>query len=151
MGTTDFTQLSEEQILAFVDAHFELFASERDEAFPGNVLGQLARGIFAIIRRKEGFAIAYKGRHYASGTGCVDADLMFLHVSPEFEKKGIGTQLIDQVKASVTAGVPMILKCEGNVRKQFFERRGFAIVKHYEDGDHYEMRWTPEEPAASTQ
>lgn len=140
---TDFSQLSEEQILAFVDVHFNLFASERNDAFPANVLDELARGTFAIIRRKEGFAIAYKGRHYKFGTGFVEADLMFVYVAPEIEGKGIGTQLIEQVKAAVTPGVPIILKCEGAMRRQFFERRGFTIVEHYQDVDHYVMRWTP--------
>jgi GNAT superfamily N-acetyltransferase len=137
----DFSQLSDTQLLQFVDEHFELFASERDEAFPDNVLSELEREIFAIVRRAEGFAIAYKGRRYLLSPGGTPADLMFLYVRPESAENGIGKALVETIKQSVTPGVPVNLKCEGARRKDFFCRLGFHVIGYSEEGDLYEMQW----------
>jgi GNAT superfamily N-acetyltransferase len=139
----DFRQFSDENIVHFVNDNFEKFGSDKDEEFPANVLKHLAEGHFSIIRLQEGFALAFKGRRYIGGTGFQEADLMFLYVHPESNRKGIGTKLIEQVKASVTPEIPIILKCETKKRKEFFERRGFFVVEHYEEGDHFLMRWAP--------
>jgi hypothetical protein len=80
-----------------VDEHVELFASELDEAFPDNVLSKLERDIFAIARRAEGFAIAYKGRRYLLSPG-TPADLMFLYARRESEGNRIGKALVVPVK-----------------------------------------------------
>jgi hypothetical protein len=42
----DFSQLSNTELIQFVDGHFELFASEWDEAFPDKALSELERDIF---------------------------------------------------------------------------------------------------------
>jgi GNAT superfamily N-acetyltransferase len=137
----DFNQFSNAQLVQFVDEHFELFASERDEAFPENVLSELDRDTCAIARRAEGFAIAYKGRRYRFGTGSVPADLMFLYVRPESTGNGVGKALVETIKHSVTPGVPILLMCEGARRKDFFGRLGFHVTEYSEDGDLYEMQW----------
>lgn len=90
--------------------NLENFGSDKDEEFPENVLNHLAKGHFSIVRLQEGFALAYKGRRYIVGTGFQEADLMFLYVHPEFNRKGLGTKLIEQVKASATPEIPIMLK-----------------------------------------
>lgn len=145
----DFSQLSDTQIVQFVDEHFELFANDRYEGFPGNVLSRLDRDIFSIIRRPEGFAFAFKGRRYLSSPGGFAADLIFLYVLPEYEGHGIGTALVEEIKISVTPGVPVKLKCEGTRRKAFFGRLGFDVTKYWEDGDLYEMQWNASAPDAA--
>jgi ribosomal protein S18 acetylase RimI-like enzyme len=143
MNVIDFTQFSDEKIVHFVNDNFEQFGSDKDEEFPANVLDYLARGYFSIIRQQKGFAIAYKGRRYSFGTGFQEADLMFLYVHPECSRMGLGTKLIEQVKISVTPDIPIILRCETRERKDFFGKRGFSVIEHYIEGDHYLMRWTP--------
>lgn len=148
MEVLDFTLLSDSEVLDFVDAKFELFATEKACGFPENVRSQLHRGRFAILRRKEGFAIAYKGRLHASGPGFVAADLMFLFVTPAFEGRGIGSQLVSEVKNAVTPGVPIVLSCEGNERMKFFNRCGFVVDVHHpvseeSTDDFYEMIFNP--------
>lgn len=137
----DFSQLSNAQLIQFVDDHFDLFANERDEKFPANVLSDLERDRIAIIRRMEGFAIAFKGRRHQSSPGGTPADLMFLYVLPEYQGQGIGKALVETIKQSVTPGVPITLKCEGVRRKDFFARLGFRVTEYSEDGDLYEMQW----------
>ena len=137
----DFSQSTNAQLVQFVDDHFELFASERDDAFPDNVLSGLERDMFVIAHRPEGFAIAYKGRLHRSSPGGTPADLMFLYVRPESEGKGVGKALVETVKQSVTPGLPVTLKCEGTRRKEFFGRLGFDVTEYWEDGNLYEMRW----------
>jgi GNAT superfamily N-acetyltransferase len=138
----DFSQLSNTQLIQFVDEHFDLFANERDEEFPANVLRDLERNLIAIIRREEGFAIAFKGRRYQSSPGGTPADLMFLYVLPEYQGQGIGRDLVETVRQSVTPEVPITLKCEGVRRKDFFARLGFHVTEYMEDGDLYEMHWS---------
>jgi len=137
----DFSQLSNAQLIQFVDDHFDLFANERDEEFPGNVLRDLERDWVVIIRRTEGFAIAFKGRRHRSSPGGTSADLMFLYVLPEYQGQGIGKALVETVRQSVTPGVPVTLKCEGVRRKDFFARLGFLVTEYSENGDLYEMQW----------
>lgn len=145
----DFSQLSNTQLIQWVDEHFELFAGERGEDFPENVLYDLRRDVFAIVRRPEGFAIAFKGRRYRSTPGGIAANLMFLHVLPEHEGRGIGRALVEEVKKSVTPGVPLLLTCEGMRRKEIFERLGFAVTGYSNDGDLYEMQWNASAPDAA--
>lgn len=145
----DFTQLSNTQLIQFVDEHFKLFANDRHEDFPTNVLAGIERGAFVILRRREGFAIAFKGRRYLASPGGIAADLMFLHVLPEHEGLGIGTTLVEEIKMSVTPGVPVTLKCEGMRRSEFFGRLGFDITKYWDDGDLYEMQWHAPAPDAT--
>ena len=68
---------------------------------------------------------------------------MFLFVDPKHEGRGVGTQLIEKVKAEVTPDLPIVLKCEGARRKTFFENRGFDLVEYVEDIDTYSMKLTP--------
>lgn len=140
---TDFTLLSDGQILSFICDNFSLLAAERDPAFPDNVIPLLERGRFTVVRRTEGFALAFKGRRYTAGDGFVEADLMFIHVAKEYEGRGIGKQLVEQVKHEVTAGLPILLMCEGEDRRRFFEACGFAVVD-VEDKC-YQMRWMPKD------
>lgn len=139
----NFTDLSDRELIQFVDEHFDLFASKRDEDFPHAVLCDIERGACAIVRRPEGFAIAFKGRRYKSGPGGFPADLMFLHVLPECQKNGLGSALFEEIKASVTPGLPITLTCEGARREGFFQRLGFVVTEHWEDENVYTMRWDP--------
>lgn len=145
----DFSQLSNTQLIQWVDEHFELFAGERGDDFPENVLSKLGRDIFVFIRRPEGFAIAFKGRRYLASPGGIDADLMFLYVHPEYEGRGIGAALVEEIKMSVTPGVPVTLKCEGIRRKEFFGGLGFDVTKYWDNGDLYEMQWHAPAPDAT--
>jgi GNAT superfamily N-acetyltransferase len=145
----NFTELSDSELVQYVDEHFDLFASERDENFPNAVLSDIARGACAIVRRPEGFAIAFKGRRNRSGPRGYPADLMFLHVLPECQKKGIGSALFEEIKASVTPRLPITLTCEGARRKGFFQRLDFIVTEHWEDEDVYAMRWDPTTPHAA--
>lgn len=145
----DFSQLSNAQLIQWVDEHFELFASERDDDFPENVLYDLGRDNLAIVRRPEGFAIAFKGRRYRSTPGGLAANLMFLYVLPEHVGRGIGRALVEEVKKSVTPGVPVLFTCEGMRRKEIFGRLGFAVTGYSKDGDLYEMQWNAPAPDAA--
>jgi GNAT superfamily N-acetyltransferase len=145
----EFSQLSDTQLIQFVDEHFELFASDRHEGFSTNVLTGIERGAFVILRRQEGFAIAFKGRRYLASPGAIATDLMFLYVLPEHEGHGIGTTLVEEIKMSVTPGVPVTLKCEGMRRKELFGRLGFDVTKYWDDGDLYEMQWHAPAPDAT--
>ncbi|WP_373890092.1 GNAT family N-acetyltransferase [Massilia sp. DJPM01] len=91
--------LSPIQLVQYVDQNFNLFASDRDDKFPANLIGQVSGPSWAAIRREEGFAIVFKGRNELFGGDGENADLMFLHVLPEFQGKGIGTQIIEEAKA----------------------------------------------------
>lgn len=144
----DFLRLDDEALVAFVDSNFAVFAADRSEEFPANVLAKIATGAFAFIRRREGFAIAYKGRLYTPGPGGVEADLMFIYVDPLYEGRGIGKQLVDQVKAAVTPDLPIVLKCAGQRRKAFFEQCGFRAYEYIIDIDTYAMVWMPNTLAA---
>lgn len=139
----DFLRLDDEALVGFVDSNFAVFAAERSDEFPANVLDKVASGAFAFIRRSEGFAIAYKGRRYTAGLGGVEADLMFLYVDPLHKGRGIGKHLVEQVKAAVTPNLPIVLKCEGEGRKSFFEQCGFRTYEYFEDIDTYSMVWMP--------
>lgn len=145
----DFSQLSNAQLIQWVDEHFGLFAGERGDDFPECVLSQLGRDTLAFIRRPEGFAIAFKGRRYRSTPGGFAADLMFLYVLPEHVGSGIGRALVEEVKKSVTPGVPVLLTCEGMRRRQIFGRLGFAVTGYSKDGDLYEMQWNTPAPDAA--
>jgi GNAT superfamily N-acetyltransferase len=139
----NFTELSDKDLIQFVDEHFDLFASKRDEDFPNAALRDIERDACAIVRRAEGFAIAFKGRRNRSGLGGFPADLLFLHVLPECQKNGIGSALFEEIKASVTPGLPITLTCEGARRKGFFQRLNFVVTEHWENEDVYAMRWDP--------
>lgn len=145
----DFSQLSSAELIQFVDEHFGLFANERDENFPANVLSDLERGRVAIILRTEGFAIAFKGRRHRSSPGGIPADLMFLYVQPDYQGRGIGRDLVEAIKQSVAPGVPIVLTCEGAQRKDFFARLGFHVTEYSEVGDLYDMRWIAATPDAT--
>ena len=127
-----------------MDENFDLFASERDEDFPADVLRDIERGVCAIVRRAEGFAIAFRGRPSEPGRRGYPADLLFLHVPPEHEGNGIGSELVNAIKRAVIPGLPITLTCEGEKRKVFFDRLGFVATEHWEDEDLYAMRWDPE-------
>lgn len=101
---TDFTLYSDDEIVDFLDANFDMFASERSDDFPVHLTEGLARGDVFIVRCREGFAVVYRGRHrhFTNSSGHVPADLLFLHVAAEFEGKGIGSKLLANVKSSVT-------------------------------------------------
>lgn len=144
----NFKQLSPDQILEYVDKHFHLFASERDKDFPANLIGRVSGALWATIRREEGFAILFKGRNPLLGDDGKNADLMFLHVLPEFEGKGIGTQIIEEAKATVPAGRSIDLTCEGKTRMGFFKGRGFILRERDIDRDLYHMQWTPTAPSS---
>lgn len=90
-----------------------------------------------------------KGRRYLSSPGGIAADLMFLHVAPEHEGRGIGSALVEETKMSVTPGIPIKLKCEGMQRKEFFVRLNFEVTEYWDDGDLYEMQWNPPTPDAA--
>jgi len=106
---TDFTQLSAYQIIEFIDLNFHLFASDRSDEFPAKILADIQDGLFAVVCIEQGFAVAFKGRRFAHGAGFIDADLMFLYVAPEFERKGFASILIEKIKAAVTPGAPILL------------------------------------------
>lgn len=139
----DFLRLTDEALVSFVDSNFALFAAERSVEFPANVLDKIGTGTFAFIRRSEGFAIAYKGRRYSAGPGGVEANLMFLYVDPSHEGRGIGKQLVEQVRAAVTPSLPIVLTCEGERRKKFFQRCDFRVQQFFEDIETYSMVWMP--------
>lgn len=140
----DFAQMSPEEVLAFVDSHRELFAGEFDHRFPANVARGLAGSLWITIRRREGFAILYKGVNSLLGNDGQNADLMFLHVLPEFEGRGIGAEIVEEAKSHVPAGRPCDVTCEGKRRKLFFERCGFGVAGHDIEADLYYMQWTKE-------
>jgi len=144
---TDFTQLSPEQIVAYVDKNFHLFAGDRDDEFPANIIGRVSGQLWATIRRKEGFAIVFKGMNPLLGIEGKNADLMFLHVLPEFEGNGIGTQIIEEAKAAVPSGRKIDITCEGEARLRLFTRAGFTLLRHDIEGDLYHMQWTPASPS----
>lgn len=54
MQLVDFVQFSNTQLIQFEVEHFELFASDRREGFPTNLLTGIERGAFVILRRREG-------------------------------------------------------------------------------------------------
>ncbi|NHZ99086.1 hypothetical protein [Massilia sp. CCM 8734] len=79
----DFTQLTPEQIVSYVAKHSHVFASTFDEGFPDNIARTVSGPLWAAIRRREGFAIVFKGMNPLVGGDGKNADLMFLHVLPE--------------------------------------------------------------------
>jgi GNAT superfamily N-acetyltransferase len=139
---TDFTQFSPEQIVTYVDQHSHLFASEFDEEFPANLAG-VSGPLWATIRRKEGFAIVFKGVSPLLGYDGANANLMFVYVLPEFAGKGLGTEIIEEAKAAVPSRRPIDVTCEGRARMDFFERCGFTLLEHDIEADLYHMQWTP--------
>jgi hypothetical protein len=80
--------------------------------------------------------------------GGTPADLMFLSVQLESAGNAIGKALVETIKQSVTPGVPVILKCEGARRKNFFGRLGFRVIGHWDEGDLYEMQCNTVTPVA---
>ncbi len=139
----DFTQLSPEQIVIYVDKHSHLFASDFDEKFPGNIAQAVSGSLWTTIRRKEGFAMVYKGINELFGGDEENADLKFIYVLPEFTGKGIGSELVEAAKAVVPQGRPIEVTCEGEVRMRFFMRCGFTVRHNHTDVDLYKMQWTP--------
>ena len=133
---TNFMTMSDGEILDYIDLNFHLFAAERSDDFPSAQLGSLQRGRSFIIRRDEGFAMVRDGVEPPFNIG---AELMFLHVLPEFEGHGIGQQLVEQVKTAVGLDVPIELTCETTCRQRFFERSGFLVARHHKSHDLYEM------------
>lgn len=139
----EFSQYSDEQIVEFVDEHFDLFSADKNPDFPQNVLRMLKGDLFHIAKRIEGFAVVAKGRNELFGGDGKNAELMFLYVQPEFQGKGIGADLIEKAKTCLTEGRIMEVKCEGQVRRSYFESKGFTVVHHFDEYDQYNLKWLP--------
>lgn len=140
---TDFTLLSSAQIIQYVDRNFHFFSSERDDRFPENMIDRVSGSLWATIKRKEGFAIVFLGINSLLGNDGENADLMFLHVLPEFERRGIGTEIAKEAISCVPLGRAMDVTCEGADRVVFFEKCGFTLCEHDEETDLYYMRRDP--------
>ena len=71
-------------------------------------------------------------------------ELCHLAVLPEYQKKGMGVELVKLIQAEAdSAGVPIILSTpEKNVDvARFYERYGFHRVRMFKAGDHYAIRF----------
>jgi GNAT superfamily N-acetyltransferase len=141
---SDFAGLASEQLIEFINQNFDQFASARAEDFPANVLTGIELGEFTFATCKEGFAVASKGRWYGEGWGQEPANFMFLYVAPEYESRGIGSNLIAEVKGKVTQGVAIRLQCEGADRRRFFEKHGFIVSGTTIEPQTYYMRFENE-------
>lgn len=140
---TDFTLLSPQQIVAFVDENFDKFSSDRPPEFPENITASVAGHLWVSITRKEGFALVSKGMNGIPGIMAgKNAELMFLHVLKEFEGRGIASHLIEEAKCAIPLGRTLDVKCEGEKRVRFFNRRGFEMVNHDVDTDLYYLQWS---------
>src|SRR5690242_3858582 len=91
---TDFTKLTDEEVVNYIDRNFHLFARVRSADFPSEHLLSLKMRTSCILRRKQGFALVNQNID-ASG---VSADLAFLYVLPDFQGQGIGANIIEQAK-----------------------------------------------------
>jgi GNAT superfamily N-acetyltransferase len=134
----DFDQVSKEELVTFIAENFDLFDSERTPGFPDNMFFDLECDSFQFFRSPDGFAIAFAGQP-------TEVELMFLHVRKSAEAQGIGVQLVNSVK-HMAAGVPVTLKCQGNDRRSYFERRGFEVVRQMAK-DRFCMQWPHADPS----
>jgi len=148
LSMTDFTLFSDEEILRFIENNALLFGSELSDDFPEKIIDGLAQGRIIIIREPQGFAVACVGRHYLWGGGHHPADLIFVHVSKGFERRGFGTAIVNRVKREVTPGVSIRLVCEGTDRALFFAKLGFEQCD-LGINDWYEMKYEPRQLTAS--
>lgn len=139
--TTDFSQLTDGEIVDFVVQNSALFADDIDDSFRRDALLSLGAGATVIVRRPEGFAIVEKGRPHEETWGSKPADLMFIHVADEHAGKGIGGELIDEVKRLVSPELPITLICEGAKRMRFFQKHGFEVRKEWAEAETYRMQF----------
>lgn len=139
----DFSQYSDEQIVEFVDEHFDLFSADNNPDFPQNILRMLKGDLFHIAKRTEGFAVVAKGRNELFGGDEKNAELMFLYVQPEYQGKGIGADLIEEAKACLPEDRILEIKCEGPERRSYFQSKGFSVVQHFDEYDQYNLELRP--------
>lgn len=137
----DFSLLSAEEVVAFIDQNFHEFAKDRSPAFPRKILTGLKRGEIIAVQRKEGFAIAFAGKK--TPLDDAPADLLFVYVAPGYLKQGIGCSLIDEVRKAVVPGLPLLVQCEGDQRRKYFEKQGFIVEDEWPDMDTFYMTAPP--------
>jgi ribosomal protein S18 acetylase RimI-like enzyme len=140
----DFSNYTARQVVDFIDENFQLFANDRCDEFPKNVIRHLNGDLLYCITRKEGFAFVDKGINEVKGFfPGKNADLMFLYVQPEFEGMGIGAKLIEEAKVCLSEARIMDVSCEGEKRFRYFESKGFELTWHDKEIDLYHLRWIP--------
>lgn len=137
----DFSQLTIEEVVSFIDRNFSLFANDRDPDFPDDILAGVRQGEIILVRRKEGFALAFQGKR--TRVKQYPADLLFLFVSPENLGQGIGQSMVEEVKRSVVPGLPILVQCEGIERRNYFEKQGFVVEDECPETGTYYLRAEP--------
>jgi hypothetical protein len=140
--THDFTQMADIEIIDFVTSNPHYFAEKLNERFGSNTDYGVRSGNVLIIRRPEGFAIVENGRSDEGGWG-KPANLLIIYVSAEHRGTKIARVLIDQVKLAVTPGVPILLLCEGESRRQKFARFHFSVIDSFGGIGTYMMQYRP--------
>ena len=145
--TRDFTKMTDIEIIDFVTTNPHYFADEFKKTFGGDVKYGVRAGNVLIVRSPEGFAIVENGSDEKGWEK--SAKLLIIYVSAEHRGTKVARALMDQVKLAVIPGVPIILQCEGEGRRQKFARFHFTVIDSFGEPGTYEMRYLPGEEVTS--
>lgn len=130
---SDFTRLTDQQIVEFAADHFTEFGVDvPPPEFPMNIRIGIDRGDVAVLKNAQGFAIvarANRRHHFTGSLLSPNADLIFLYVAPEARGRGVAQILVEQVKSKYMENQAVELVCVGPARRRMFEACGFRVVE----------------------
>ncbi len=74
--------------------------------------------------------------NYIVGTAAIEKDkLLTFFVHPDFQNKGIGTELLSSIESIALAGDIRLIKCEASITGvQFYKRKGYQLTGKDKDG-----------------
>jgi GNAT superfamily N-acetyltransferase len=128
----DFSYWTDQQVISYLIEHYdEIEVGKPDPDLADRLLRGIGDGSLALEKGAEVFAlVARANRQSRMFFVQIDpaADLMFLMVAAAATDRGIGSAFLEQVKHKYLEDQAMILVCNGDRRRSFFEKAGF--VKH---------------------
>lgn len=140
----DFSALSNENVVNYLLEHYDdVGVGQPLPNMASEILDGIDSGEVAIEKRDGAFAVVCKAnRKYPGQAGLIisyppQADLMILFVASDARGRGIGRELLEQVKDKYMEDQFMELVCAGEKRKALFEQAGFTVHGITQEGLHY--------------
>lgn len=143
MTEPNFSAYSDSQVIDFLVENPSVFTEHIALDFPKGLYAAMRGENILFLKRKEGFAVAFKKQMSKCHPQRACATLEFLYVDKRHIRKGLGALLVEDVKKSIAPTRSLELTCEGEERKLIFEKMGFQTAFFDSECNSYAMYWTP--------
>lgn len=146
-----FNSYTDEQIILFIrDKALEKFGEEVtdvdvDELWRGLTNSNGVGYTVEIIKQEHSFAVVeYQAAFQFSTKSYIKSGvrLAYIFVDPNFERRGLGSKLLELVQTKFSDAMPLTLLCIGSGRESFFSKNKF-VLEHSEN-DKFEMKYSTE-------